>query len=715
MSEHFRKEAPHYEFSSVRCRLEEWLEDQSSGTLFGPKGCGKDTFLRDYFNEEMRLKLASRTENPLVVLVMEGATLTHRKDLDDLLRCIFQDGFAYLQEHNRIAPALAPVLTCCEGALPQSCALEWKKRRYCFVLVVLGFHNFICNIDDCRTDSVQQVNILKNSDAPLRMIVTNDYLYTTQYCPAMEDLAGSSIFNNLSINQFTFSKNRPRPQEFSQYLSRIYRAGDTSPFTPEEERWLLEMTGGFPAIVPDTAEALLMAKEDGLTGQEAFHDCLLTCMSPEETVYLLLSQWLKDLDDQEYNILTQISKFGIAGADEEDVDRPQSVQRGLVYTDRRSRRWRLCIGLLREMLASDRWNPRHTAHKDPEPAQSAAASEPTAPVINNYYFNAPVSSTNVAGDLHQVNNNLLVTSREDWNDVFNSLYQLSVGEPDQNRLADSLGKIQYLPEDASEEESAEWLAENQKNMTEGLDELLANQGTSLDDMFAKLLEHANPDLYPAKTPELVQRLPDASALVLKQGVIVDRLFTGLLHSFGLDDKLDFSPCGLMYSILLEQRMKETILPLYQRDEKIGNWQINKSKRNSPCWNTPRLKMNNITIGNFYGGLDGALFSARMTELTRRTPLGRDAAWWNQMYRDMQRAGDLRNNSAHQSRLPPAKLDELRSVVLGLNGDVSTSLLNRLGVFCQLDAALGYHNPNQLSIPRSYMNKTALAGYTDYTN
>jgi len=71
------------------------------------------------------------------------------------------------------------------------------------------------------------------------MIVTNDYLYTAQYCPAMEDLAGSSIFNNLSLNQFTFSKNRPRPQEFSQYLGRIYRGGDTSPFTPEEDHWLL--------------------------------------------------------------------------------------------------------------------------------------------------------------------------------------------------------------------------------------------------------------------------------------------------------------------------------------------------------------------------------------------------------------------------------------------------------------------------------------------
>ena len=41
MSEHFRKDAPHYEFSTVRIRLDEWLEDRSSGTLFGPKGCGK--------------------------------------------------------------------------------------------------------------------------------------------------------------------------------------------------------------------------------------------------------------------------------------------------------------------------------------------------------------------------------------------------------------------------------------------------------------------------------------------------------------------------------------------------------------------------------------------------------------------------------------------------------------------------------------------------
>lgn len=357
MSEHFRKDAPHYEFSTVRIRLDEWLEDRSSGTLFGPKGCGKDTFLKDYFTPEKCRALAADPNKPTIVLVWEGTTLSHRKDLDDLLACAFQEGFSYLKEQGLIDPALETLLTTAGGASAQSCAQEWKKRRYCFVLVILGFHNFICNIDGCQSDSVQQVNILKNSDAPLRMIVTNDYLYTAQYCPAMEDLAGSSIFNNLSLNQFTFSKNRPRPQEFSQYLGRIYRGGDTSPFTPEEDHWLLEMTGGFPAIVPDAAEALFLAKEDGLEGQEAFEDCVRTCMLPEETVYLLLSQWLKDLDDREFEILTRISHFGLAGADEEDVDRPQSVQRGLVYTDRRSRRWRLCIGLLREMLASDLWTP----------------------------------------------------------------------------------------------------------------------------------------------------------------------------------------------------------------------------------------------------------------------------------------------------------------------------------------------------------------------
>ncbi len=80
--------------------------------------------------------------------------------------------------------------------------------------------------------------------------------------------------------------------------------------------------------MPDAAEALFLAKEDGLEGQDAFEDCIRTCMLPEETVYLLLSQWLKDLDDREFEILTQISHFGLSGADEEDVDRPQSVQRG---------------------------------------------------------------------------------------------------------------------------------------------------------------------------------------------------------------------------------------------------------------------------------------------------------------------------------------------------------------------------------------------------
>lgn len=166
MSEHFRKDAPHYEFSTVRIRLDEWLEDRSSGTLFGPKGCGKDTFLKDYFTPEKCRALAADPNKPTIVLVWEGTTLSHRKDLDDLLACAFQEGFSYLKERGLIDPALETLLTTAGGASAQSCAQEWKKRRYCFVLVILGFHNFICNIDGCQSDSVQQVNILKNSDAP---------------------------------------------------------------------------------------------------------------------------------------------------------------------------------------------------------------------------------------------------------------------------------------------------------------------------------------------------------------------------------------------------------------------------------------------------------------------------------------------------------------------------------------------------------------------
>ena len=718
MSEHFRKDAPHYEFSTVRIRLDEWLEDRSSGTLFGPKGCGKDTFLKDYFTPKKNRALAADTNKPTIVLVWEGTTLRHRKDLDDLLACAFQEGFSYLKEQGLIDPALETLLTTAGGASAQSCAQEWKKRRYCFVLVVLGFHNFICNIDGCQADSIQQVNILKNSDAPLRMIVTNDYLYTAQYCPAMEDLAGSSIFNNLSLNQFTFSKNRPRPQEFSQYLGRIYRGGDASPFTPEEEHWLLEMTGGFPAIVPDAAEALLLAKEDGLEGQDAFEDCIRTCMLPEETVYLLLSQWLKDLDDREFEILTQISHFGLSGADEEDVDRPQSVQRGLVYTDRRSRRWRLCIGLLREMLASDMWNPRHTAPSAPADAPSTTPEQAAPSVINyvtNYNISGSVTSTNVQGDLNQVNNNIVVTSREDWSTLFDSVYQLNQGSEGAGRaqLTDSLGKIQYLPEAATEEEATEWFEENGRNMADGLDEMFSGKNISLDDMFNQLLQSADQDLFPSHVTELVNRLPESSALIFKQGVIVDRMFTGLLHSFDKDDQLDFSPCGLMYGLLLEQRMKEALFPFYRADQVIGSWLVNKKNPALSSWNSPKLKAKKITIGNFYGGLDGKHFSNRMAALSRQANYPQNAGWWDKTYRDFARAGDLRNNAAHSTRLTISSLDELRRLVLGHDGQVSESLINRIGVFCQLDARLGYHNPNQISVAQDWQNAVSLHSYTSF--
>ena len=122
MSEHFRKDAPHYEFSTVRIRLDEWLEDRSSGTLFGPKGCGKDTFLKDYFTPKKNRALAADTNKPTIVLVWEGTTLRHRKDLDDLLACAFQEGFSYLKEQGLIDPALETLLTTAGGASAQSCA-----------------------------------------------------------------------------------------------------------------------------------------------------------------------------------------------------------------------------------------------------------------------------------------------------------------------------------------------------------------------------------------------------------------------------------------------------------------------------------------------------------------------------------------------------------------------------------------------------------------
>lgn len=138
-------------------------------------------------------------------------------------------------------------------------------------------------------------------------------------------------------------------------------------------------------------------------------------------------------------------------------------------------------------------------------------------------------------------------------------------------------------------------------MADALDDMFNGKNISLDDMFNQLLQSADQNRFPAHVTELVNRLPESSALIFKQGVIVDRMFTGLLHSFDKDDQLDFSPAGLMYGLLLEQRMKEAIFPLYRADQVIGSWLVNKNSPGLSSWNSPKLKTRKITIGNFYGG------------------------------------------------------------------------------------------------------------------
>ena len=378
----------------------------------------------------------------------------------------------------------------------------------------------------------------------------------------------------------------------------------------------------------------------------------------------------------------------------------------------------LGLGILFYPVASDLWNPRHTAHTAHAYAPSPAPEQATPSVINyvtNYNISGSVTSTNVQGDLNQVNNNIVVTSREDWSTLFDSVYQLNQGSEGAGRaqLTDSLGKIQYLPEAATEEEATEWFEENSRNMADALDDMFNGKNISLDDMFNQLLQSADQNRFPAHVTELVNRLPESSALIFKQGVIVDRMFTGLLHSFDKDDQLDFSPCGLMYGLLLEQRMKEAIFPLYRADQVIGSWLVNKNSPGLSSWNSPKLKTRKITIGNFYGGQDGKRFSSRMTALSRQANYPQSAGWWDKAYHDFARAGELRNNAAHSNRLTISSLDELRCLVLGYDGQVSESLINRIGVFCQLDARLGYHNPNQISVAQDWQNAVSLHSYTSF--
>ena len=702
MSNKFRqKAAPGYRYPMAEMDLSAWLEDRVCATVYGPSGTGKSEFLRDYFNEERCLELAMQEDDPLLVLWWSGSRLAGLKNSTQVLYHVYRD--AYRKAEDLGMPGLRASM-CPPESMEQTSAekiddlkLEWDCFGAKILLVVEKFNRFMCVLGDEVTGRAEQIDILNLRDLP--MIVSNDFVYTAQYCPAIEQVRGSNIFNDLARNYLVLSAYRPTAAEFASYLQRSFRGGEL-PFEQDEMAWLLQMTGGFPALVPAMADALYDAKQQGMEGLAAQEQCLTVCLAAAHPVSRQLQQWVKDLTDAEYNALVRLAGCGAAGGALDYASAP-ALDRGLYYLDR-ERNAHLCADVLREYLC------------DPANARAAAPAAEAATLLPGL-GGGPIHVEKMI--VVQGSNNVLEGDRKVqvvaagndpnfWQELLQNMHTLSQGSSAVvEQVGNQLAAIQRPDADATEEEGEEWAAQSGANILTGM----SGAQLDLDSYFAQLCARTD-GVYPQQLQQLAERLPQSTAMVLKQSLIVDDLFTGTLQRFGIDHLMDFSPCALLYGILLEYRMKEVLVPLYTADPTICNLMGTKEKR----WRElTAADLDKVTIGNLYGGKHAAnrkYLTDRMAVLCGQTHTGKGSqSWWANQYERFIRAGDLRNNAAHASRMSLQQLEQLRNYVLG-HPKAETSLLNLLNQCCRMDVALNYHTCAQVAAADEWRTAQKLQQY-----
>lgn len=706
MSNYFKKKVPpRYRYPLAEMDLSAWLEDRVCATIYGPAGVGKAEFLREYFSGERCRELAMQDDAPLLVLWWTGTRLAGMQDSTEVLYHVYRDAYRMAAELELpgLRPALQPPATLQEMTRERLEDLKaaWNGCGAKLVLVVEKFNRFMCVLGEKETGRAAQIDILNLRDLP--MIVSNDYVYSAQYCPAIEQVRGSNIFNDLAKNYFVFSAFRPSVEEFDAYLERIFR-GEGRPFADEEVDWLWEMTGGFPELTPPMADALYDAKQQGLDGLAAQEACLQACLEPKHPVSLQMQQWVKDLSDREYAALRRLASLGEEGGPIDGAEAP-ALDWGLYYLDR-ARDAHLCCGVLREYLRA--------------PASERAPAAPAAPAAEG------LLSGLGGGPIHvekmivvQGGNNVLEGDRKVqvvaagndpgfWQELVQNMHTLALGSgAAAERVGNQLAAIQRPDPESTEEQIEAWASENGENLLAGVNEARMD----LDREFAELCARPGEE-FVANLPELTQRLPQATALVVKQSVIIDRMFTGTLRRFGMDDLMDFSPCALLYGVLLERRMKEVLVPLYRADSVLGGLRIDVNR--PVTWNSlNEWQMSRLTIGNLYGSKtvsDRMRITDRMAQLGAQAGVGSsDPSWWYAQYGLFIRAGDLRNNTAHSTRMPLEDLTALRNLVLG-NHKVDAGLLNRLNLCCRMSVALGYQTCSQAAAAAEWQTAEKMQQY-----
>lgn len=635
--------------------LKHSVDKKENLVILGVEGSGKSTLLNMFFSPAYCREAAQSYK------LIFTANLSDTKDGDGLCNYLIDQLLETAEDllPDPVNKKLERTLADAKEKSPKQTFNDLCKCLYncgyTILMVQDGFEHFVSS-PNITQDQHDMLRSLLDEDI-MRCIVATNYDLERSSLP--KDVQGSLYLQKFQQKLTLQGFSRAEATSFLQN----YLSGDEIQFNEKQIGFLLDYTGCIPGLLETSASHMYdMVQERGQVHVETFTNLL------QNETRVTLQRWCKYFP-QVYDELVESICPSLANAKALVTLKPphsntqqcnaavRLFNRGL-WRKAEEETYRFNSMLLQNFFSNGEYVP--CPLEEPEQA---------APSVVNYINVTNHNETYNQQTYHNQIVNLIAPTQE----LLDMLTSAGSGrESLATALRDSflsklpqdgLQNIQRLEGMSDAEYDAlcdqEFSRQYSDKVVDALpadeeDELTSitqEQQLSLDQRFQEARRYTRPEL----TDALLEKVSPRTGFYLKLSVVVeDALSTLRLMPKGDQEAVDCSPQLILYGKAVEQQLKDSFFPLFNREENLKTYQIKTEGRGLLPF--AQVDEGRTSIGNYMHAIGDNVSRLCLLcsshGLSYQNNILSQAQWqifWRTLRRNIDDARSLRNLSAHTSR------------------------------------------------------------------
>lgn len=637
-------------------QLQHFVENNENLAILGVEGSGKSTLLNMFFSPAYCEEAAQA--NKLIFT----ANLSDTEDGDDLCNYLIDQLLEAAQDllPESVNQKLERTLEKAKDKSPKQTFKDLCDRLYkcgyTILMVQDGFEHFVSS-PNITQDQHDMLRSLLDEDIMRCIVATN---YDLERTSLPKDVQGSLYLQKFQqkLTLTGFSR-----EEALTYLQNILK-GNELQFNEAQTGILLDYTNGIPALLETSASHMYdMVMELGGVAPKRLGEILRDAVRPT------LPRWCKYFTSEYEQVMESIRPSLLDNAyvaftvpSDNTQDRTAAARlcdRGL-WTRSNYDSFQFNCLLLQNFFYNGEYVP--CPLEEPEPDNRSI-------VINvTHHHNETYNQQSYHQEIHHQQIIALTTTEE----LLNAITSAGSGRENlasalQSKILSKLpkGGLENIsrPEGMSDAEydvlcDQEFSRQYSDKVVDALpvnedDELTGvteEQQFSLDQRFREARQITRPEL----TDALLEKVSARTGFYLKLSVVVEDALSVLRLMQASDrEAVDCSPQLILYGKAVEQQLKDSFFPLFHREATLKTYQTRIEGSLRPFED---VEEGRTTIGNYMHAIRdnlpqlGALCSrhglhlggAALSETQWQT-------FWTTLHRNINKARDLRNLSAHTSR------------------------------------------------------------------